>query len=344
MLHAADNPVPDNPVAKQQVQGPFVYPGNGIAKDMPIWGMRDGLRISIVKTRGPQGLIRLHAPYLSIPDTRVINFISIEPSVRGPEGGGAEERGQSEMEPSRFRKGEQGLSFFASNTKKSYKSEGLPPTGVLSKDGQRLHIFIHTEPLKNGARPVVEIIFHKQFPKTIELRTYAAAKSKQMEFCTLSATMGNLTILRRLRVEVGVAHAEKMWASEEPDPMRFYTWRHWTYDQCMKLPDGRPYAYAFSNFTDAAKIPYGPKLRGKYWHYTGTMTGQFWCGEADPETTIGVNARDRYWKSLQPIPGGPSFENYEMRAPYKSGRRFWFGIIEASPQVDVKKLPIPPVE
>ncbi len=322
--------------AKGNKASDFVWPGHGIASDMPIWGMRDGLRISIEKTKGPKGLIRIYTTFLNFKSDRTVNFISIEPSVVGEEG-----RGQSELEMSRFRPNEQGLSFFASNSKNKFKTDHKPVSGVLGNDGNTLRVYIHTEKFKNGAAPVVEVIFNRHYPKTLELRTYAGPQSAKMAYCTLSATMGNFALLRRLHLKPGVAWAERMWKDEEPKGMGFYTWRSWPADKCMQLADGRPIVYASSNFSETKGIPYHPKLRKQHWFYTGDLCGQFWCGEADADITAWVNARSTYWKSKLPIPGGASFENFEMRAPFKPGQRFWFGIIKAGETIDVKKLPVP---
>lgn len=39
-----------------------------------------------------------------------------------------------------------------------------------------------------------------------------------------------------------------------------------------------------------------------------------------------VNARATHWASSNPIPGGPSFENFELTEPFRPGREFRFRI------------------
>ena len=41
---------------------------------------------------------------------------------------------------------------------------------------------------------------------------------------------------------------------------------------------------------------------------------------------VRVNGRTKYWASRSPIPGGISFENFEMVAGFRSGLPFWFGV------------------
>lgn len=54
-------------------------------------------RVGLHPMRGPRGLLRIYAPYLDQPDGRVINYIAVEPIVRGDA-----ERGQSELEYSQL--------------------------------------------------------------------------------------------------------------------------------------------------------------------------------------------------------------------------------------------------
>ncbi len=49
-----------------------------------------------------------------------------------------------------------------------------------------------------------------------------------------------------------------------------------------------------------------------------------------------VNGRGVYWASRSPIPGGISFENFEMVAPFQQGQEFWFGV-EPMPAPDDTK-------
>ena len=44
-----------------------------------------------------------------------------------------------------------------------------------------------------------------------------------------------------------------------------------------------------------------------------------------------VNARRTYWASDNPIPGGVSFENVELIAPFRSGQSWTFGVTADPP-------------
>lgn len=62
----------------------------------PMWGLRGGVQFAIHPAiRGPRGLIRVLYPTLAGGRYDLINFIAVEPIVRG-------KRGFSELEPSRL--------------------------------------------------------------------------------------------------------------------------------------------------------------------------------------------------------------------------------------------------
>ena len=52
------------------------------------------------------------------------------------------------------------------------------------------------------------------------------------------------------------------------------------------------------------------------------------AAEVSENLVCAVNGRFVYWGSKRPIPGGISFENFELREPFRSGQTFIFGITE----------------
>ena len=66
-----------------------------------------------------------------------------------------------------------------------------------------------------------------------------------------------------------------------------------------------------------------------FWHYRGLPVTQYWkvpAADVAPDLRVAVNARAEYWMSRQPIPGGPAFENFEMRTRFRQGQTFVFGV------------------
>jgi hypothetical protein len=81
----------------------------------------------------------------------------------------------------------------------------------------------------------------------------------------------------------------------------------------------------------ASASPFG---RPHFWDYKGSKVTQYWRKtelEITPELACAVNGRFMYWGSTQPIPGGISFENFELREPFRSGQTFIFGITRGFP-------------
>ncbi|MFO7901945.1 MAG: hypothetical protein ACQESR_04475 [Planctomycetota bacterium] len=301
--------------------GHFVWPSNGIAPDMPVWGHRSGLRIGLAPTRGPRGLIRIYAPYLGQVFPRVVNFLSIEPSVVGEKG-----RGQSELEMSRERPGERGLTFWASDDLEQGIQPESPVAGDLIDNSQTLRIYIHTEPFRNGACPVIECRFHKDTPFELELITHIDARSTPLASCTISATMGNYGQLRRIHLKNDcVISALDLWNDESPGKLAFYSWRSWPAEDLERTADGRYYVQLSSDAADPAAEEYDANV-APHWRYVGKRAIHFWRTEADADPRVAVNGRKTYWMSDSRIPGGMAFENFELRMPFQPGRKLWFGV------------------
>jgi hypothetical protein len=59
---------------------------------------------------------------------------------------------------------------------------------------------------------------------------------------------------------------------------------------------------------------------------------QYWRAPATPGLAVQVNGRTTYWASQAPIPGGISYENFELVAPFAAGQSFTFGVTPEPPQ------------
>ena len=300
---------------------PYVSPGNGVAKDRLVWGLRDGIRIGLHPNRGPAGLIRIYAPYLNQEYPRVVNFISVEPLVVGET-----RRGQSELETSHDRPGERGLTFRASSSLTEQAGKTLA-SGAIDPQTGRLHVFVHVERFRNGAKPIVECVFDAAHPHEIKLITHAAPDSAPMAQCILSATMGNYGQLRRLHLkDDAVVHATELWRPDETlDPLGFLPWRSFPTDRLARLPDGRYHVEISTDAKDPVKVRHDPGVKW-WWKYEGRKAVHYWRAEADSQPFAAVNGRRTYWKSTARIPGGASFENFELNLPFRPGQRLWFGV------------------
>ncbi|MEM0898266.1 MAG: hypothetical protein AAGJ79_15465, partial [Verrucomicrobiota bacterium] len=306
----------------QAAEETFVYPGAGVPEDHLVWGLKDGIRLGLHPTRGPAGLIRVYAPYLGQPYPRVVNYLSIEPMVVGET-----HREQSELETSRTRPGREGLSFWATNSLDESQSPSTPVHGRIDPASGNLHVFIHTEPFPNGARPVVECVFDPDRPHEIELITHTAPGGKEMLQCILSATMGNYGQLRRLHLaDNQTLHARTLWnEGESLDELGFLPWKTFPPESMERLPDGHYHVELSTDAVDPGKVEHDPGVKSS-WRYVGRKAIHYWRAEPDSAPFVAVNARRTYWRSESKIPGGASFENFELNLPFQPGRRLWFGV------------------
>ena len=74
--------------------------------------------------------------------------------------------------------------------------------------------------------------------------------------------------------------------------------------------------------------------RPVFWNYAGAKVTQYWRKPPDTfdeSLRATVNARRVYWASKWPIPGGVSFENFELSERFVQGQTSVFGITSRSP-------------
>lgn len=313
-------------------EGPFVLPAPGALSE-PVWGLKDGMRIGLWPLPGPRGLIRVYTPYLGQPAHRVINFIAVEPIVDD-----TRVRGLSELEKSTL-DDEPGKWFCPSNTRGAAGSAPWhPPRGELSvdRDGhQMLSVYFHVEAFKNGARPIVQARFRADRPHEVELRTFATPDSAAMKSCILTATMGNYARLRMLNLADEVVDSRRLWPDYKPEGWGFAPHVAFDVGRLHKSGD-QVIVSALTDERDPTSAVYDPSV-ARHWHYVGKPALQYWKAEPVVGLVARVNGRVTYWASNAPIPGGISFENFELEAPFQSGQSFLFGVSPAAYELlDVK--------
>ena len=316
----------DRPPDPAPSAGPITWVRPGGPDAEPVWGTKDGLAVGLWPTGGPRGLIRVYAPYLGQSFPRVVNFISIEPVVGGV-------RAQSELDASP-RDGRPGLAFWTADTlAEAIASNGpnAPVAGRVERIGEAeaLTFFLTTEPFRNGARPVIEIVLRSDRPHEVGFRIHTAAGAR-MDSCVLSATMGNYGRLRRLWLRGEVVDARKVWPTLTFDRLGFTPWRAWPAER-MLLANGHRKVAATTDGADPAAARYDPAVRA-HWRYQGRPATQYWRAADAPGLVVRVNGRATYWGNGGPIPGGLAFENFELEAPFADGQEFWFGVTPDRPE------------
>jgi hypothetical protein len=318
---------PPRPLARPVEDGPFLRPAEGTGAE-PVWGIKGGIAVGLWPTGGPRGLIRIYTPYLGQGRRRVMNFIAVEPVVRGV-------RGLSELEASALDHVD-GKAMWTGDTleddPKPRPPWQQPARGLVSRPGgrKRLSFYIYVEPFDNGARPVVEVVLWEDRPHEITFRVFSAPGGAAMRSCVLTATMGNCARLRRVWLKDRIADAHALYRSARFDTHGFTDHHQWGIDELLVV-DGEAVVAARPDEPDPVHVTYASDVHPS-WHYVGQTATQYWRAPARPNLVARVNARKTYWASKAAIPGGVAFENFELEAPFRPGQKLVFGITPELPE------------
>jgi hypothetical protein len=274
--------------------------------------VRGGLTLALHPTAihgndegGPRGLIRLGLPLRSDESfARLLNFVAVEPvTVDG-------RRGYSELESSPG-DGKPGLRFWFD-----------PPGGPQQKG--LLRLTIRMEKFANGAHPFVIAELHTAKPHEVRFTVYAEPDSASMKHCILSATMGNYQRLRRLHLKDRVVTTAE---ALPQDPGDGFT-AHAVFPLKDLVRNRNGVRVEASGDERDPRVLSRTLPPGLFWAYPGENLVQYWRQPEPVDTDLAavVNARKTYWMSRIPIPGGKSFENFELSAAFHPGQVFIYGV------------------
>ncbi|HLK59041.1 MAG TPA: hypothetical protein VKU00_20945, partial [Chthonomonadaceae bacterium] len=239
-------------------------------------------------------------------------------------------RGFSELEPS-DQDGKQGKHFWSGQ--KEPNQEGLDP-GRMEKHGavETLSVTIHVEPFHNGARPVIDLAFHSDRAGEVAFTVHAAPGSVPIEFCVLTATMGNYMRLRRLHLRDHVVQPKDLWPHYEGNG--FTAEAFFPSHLLPKTASGDLLICATTDEPDPHAVPADP--RAPWWQYRGSFPlTQYWRkprGTWREDLRLRVNGRRVYWAGDVPIPGGLAYENFDLMEPFSEGQVFVFGLSRETPE------------
>jgi len=287
------------------------------------WGFREGISVGLTPNR-IRGLISIYTPYAGQRVDNNINFFAIEPVAKGET-----RRGFSELEQSQL-DNKQGKRIWTSNddgveAHEPRDTEKPAPGVVRMENGEEtLTVFFFVEPFRNGARVYVRAKFYASRPYEVEISTHARRDSRELAYCIVTATMGNYARLRRLFLRDGVKTAAEIWPDYAGDA--FAPHAVFARERMIAGRDGYPYFVAAPDEKNPAEARHSDET-GRRWRYVGRPVVQYWyCKDADDSLQGLVNGRVVYWASKTPIPGGISFENFELRKQFRGGDRFVFGV------------------
>ncbi|HEV3444281.1 MAG TPA: hypothetical protein VG099_06535 [Gemmataceae bacterium] len=302
----------------------WIVPAPGAASE-PIWGVKGGIAVGLWPTPGPRGLLRIYTPYLGQPRLRMINFIAIEPIV-------GKARGLSELEHSNWDR-MAGKALWTGDVRDPKTELAKPwhpaPGRISTLDGSRtLTFFIFVEPFKNGARPVIQVTLRQDRPHEVGFTVWSARDSAAMKACVLTATMGNYARLRQLWLKDKVVQAATLWNPFQPDTWGFAAPRTFGLEHLLVLRGEALVAATpgeVGSDTGTEKVP-------SAWRYEGRIATQYWRATPVPGLCVRINGRTTFWATKASIPGGVSYENFELEAPFRAGQQFHFGVAPELPE------------
>lgn len=312
----------------------------GINTNALVWGRAGGLIFALPPSGfhppEPRGLIRLGYPVLTNSGYDLINFIAIEPVVKGRKGFSELERSQLDGRP-----GKQftivALQASPGTTNQAMSGE----ISIVAPGIEQLTVKIRVERFENGAEVILELQQRSDAPDEITVSAWAAPGSARMDFCILTATMGNRTRARELWLRDKTVSSRELYPEYTgPDfaPHTIYPG-----NRLLTWANGDALVAVTGDEADPSAVLAFADRPDHFWNYKGSPVTQYWKkpGEAQvaadgvrvpKELTVVVNARYMYWGSRQRIPHGISFENFELREPFRNGQRFTFGITRRTPR------------
>jgi hypothetical protein len=325
------------------------------SKSAPVWGIKNGIVFSIwpspiegtneENTGGPRGLIRLG--YENKGTVYHINYLAVEPVVDG-------KMEFSEISPSQLDNRWGKLMWAGNNENQTDYFPGAKTRGNISHpdskhpEVEELSVYIFMERFINGAHPYLKLSIRSDRPEELGIEIFNHKESAQMQRCAITATMGNYSRLRNLYLKDRIVNSKKLYKGF--DGIDFVEKQSYPAQQMLRDNNGDLIAIAEpdENFASLTSWPKAYLDRSNWRYRPNVKFIQYWRKESakyDPSLSIRVNGRAKYWSgaSKNPndyinIPGGPAFENFELRENYYPGEQFYFGITTKTPQQIVRSL------
>ncbi|MCC8424740.1 hypothetical protein [Mucilaginibacter sp. UR6-11] len=344
-----------NKLQAQSTADRWIRPAH--SKSAAIWGIKNGIVFSIwpspiegtdqENTGGPRGLIRVG--YESKGTIYHINYLAVEPVVD-------DKMEFSEISPSQI-DSRWGKLMWAGNdpTQTDYFPAAKTRGAISHPDSQHpgveeLSVYLFMERFMNGAHPYLRLSIRSDRPEELGIEIFNHKESARMQRCAITATMGNYSRLRNLYLKDGVVSAKELYKGF--DGIDFIEKQSYPLQQMLR-DDNADFIAIAAPDEDFASLTSWPQdkayLAKAGWRYRPDVKfTQYWRKESakyDPSLMIRVNGRAKYWSGASPnpndyvnIPGGPAFENFELRENYYPGEKFYYGITTKTPQQLVRSL------
>ncbi len=183
----------------------------GLTTNQPLWGVRDGLQFAVhpggFRRGEPRGLIRLGHPLLPNGSYDLVNFIAVEPVVK-------DRKGFSELEPSQLDNA-RGKSIWAVAEISAGKTNAALGPGKISNPNpgvEQLEVTLRVEKFENSAHAYLIVSQRSDAPDEIRLTIHAEPDRAPMDYCILTATMGNMARARQLWLKDEMVSSLKLYS------------------------------------------------------------------------------------------------------------------------------------
>jgi hypothetical protein len=300
----------------------------GLSTNQPVWGIRGGLLWAVApagfRAGEPRGLIRLGYPVLPEGRYDLINFIAVEPVVKG-------RRGFSELEHSQL-DGVAGKRIWGQGEGRGKATNlvaGRLQNGLNGEE--ELDVMLGVEKFDNGAHVRLVVRQRSNRPDEIELSIFQEPDSAPLDYCILTATMGNMARTRQLWLKDDVVSSLELYRGYRKSD--FAPHKEYPLSRLHRTAEGGVLVAVTNDEENPATVY--PFPNSEVWHYAGCKVTQYWAkatGTIRDDLHVVVNGRYAYWRSARPIPGGIAFENLELRERFYNGQKFTFGITRRTPQ------------
>jgi hypothetical protein len=234
-------------------------------------------------------LIRLRYPVLSDGGYDLINFIAIEPVVSG-------RKGFSELESSQL-DGVPGKRLWAIASDVPAGPVTNLVAGSLTRlesGAERLTVRVGVERFENGAHVGLTLSQRSDAPDELELTLQAEPDSAPIEYCILTATMGNKARARRLWLKDETVNSLDLYGDYRD--RGFTVHRLYYLDRLHRTPAGEVLAAITTDELDPRSVD--PSPAPSHWRYRGFPVTQYWkkpAGTWDDGLHVAVNGRYTYW-------------------------------------------------
>ncbi len=323
ITHPFQPPEPQTPESKWLMPEDF--------NNQPAWGINNGIIISTwpgdlggIGGGGPKGLFRIYKH--GDKGLGWMNFLSLEPTTQNSL------PGFSELESILFVPNP----YANLNNPNSIIDNKLPASydnlaTITNENGiEQLNLLFGIEnSFANNGHIYTTAHIRKDKPDEIEFRFYTHDDTAPIKKIRLSSTAGNFNHMKLLYLANEIIDSRNLYEGyQETGKRDFAPWTTFEFNKLKKLSDNSIIVAT----TRSADDP------GEFWNdfftrYELTQYFRKYPGSYDGNEFSAVNAKYVFWHTGKPIPGGVSYENFELNDPiFEQGQQIWFGATDKTPQ------------